>query len=360
MGIKNLKKDNEILSMSLIDMLSKYDISKTKKYTQFLVKMMKREIQTIFEYDTESQYELKTDDEFFDLFNPKSIDGKFLNHIIQNCFIGSDRLRLFTEFTKLMERGVIENKDISTYDSWDMMEGEFFRGKHKQMFKDSKKEVKKIYEDEDYLILKPLTYNASCVYGYNTKWCTAMITDPSYFYSHSMGVLIYLMDKKRNKKFAFHNQVPSLYDKFLFDDTDQRIFKTWDETDKNIDSIQSGLPFSILELIYNQFTEDIKNRNRNCNLFSKEELDKFKMHCELPDSPLEQPIEEPAIQITRRVTEFPTLTATRPALRRIPRLYTTANTTGSVQIEDAFPLPMEEPMFKFDLEDDIEVEDVLP
>ena len=34
MGIKNLKKDNDILSMSLIDMLSKYDISKTKKYTQ--------------------------------------------------------------------------------------------------------------------------------------------------------------------------------------------------------------------------------------------------------------------------------------------------------------------------------------
>lgn len=350
MGIKNLKKDNETLSMSIIDMLGKYDISKTKKYTQFLVKMMKMEMRTIFEHDVESQYELKTDDEFFDLFSPKSTEGKFINHIIQNCFIGPDRLRLFTEFTKLMERGVIDNKDISTYDSWDMMEGEFFRGKHKQMFKDSKKEVKKIYEDEDYLILKPLTYNASCVYGYNTKWCTAMITDPSYFYMHSKGVLIYLMDKKRNKKFAFHGYVPSLYDRFPFEDTDQRTFKTWDEKDKNIDSIQSGLPFSILELIYNQFTKDIIYRNRNCDLFSEEELKNLKKYCELPESLLEQPIEEPAIQVTRRVTEFPT----PPVMRRMPRLYTTANTNYNMQIEDVIPLLTEEPMFKSDLEDGME------
>jgi glycosyltransferase involved in cell wall biosynthesis len=129
-----------------------------------------------------------------------------------------------------------------------------------------------------------------------------------------------------------------------------------EDTKKLIEKFQENFPIPLVHIWH----EDIKNRNRNCDLFSEEEMDKFKMHCELPDLRPEQPMEEPAIQITRRVTEFPTLNATRPALRRIPRLYTTANTTGTVQIDAAIPLPMEEPMFKFDLEDDIEVEDVLP
>ena len=36
MGIKKLKKENEILNLTLADMLSSFDTSKTKKYSQFI------------------------------------------------------------------------------------------------------------------------------------------------------------------------------------------------------------------------------------------------------------------------------------------------------------------------------------
>jgi hypothetical protein len=40
MGIKKIKKENDDLSISVIDSLGLFDISSTKKYTQFLIKML--------------------------------------------------------------------------------------------------------------------------------------------------------------------------------------------------------------------------------------------------------------------------------------------------------------------------------
>ncbi len=39
-----------------------------------------------------------------------------------------------------------------------------------------------------------------------------MINDPGYFYNHSRGILIYLIDKKENKKFAFYKHFPRPYE----------------------------------------------------------------------------------------------------------------------------------------------------
>ena len=44
MGIKKLKKENEILNLTLADMLSSFDTSKTKKYSQFLIKMLNQKV----------------------------------------------------------------------------------------------------------------------------------------------------------------------------------------------------------------------------------------------------------------------------------------------------------------------------
>jgi hypothetical protein len=53
-----------------------------------------------------------------------------------------------------------------------------FEAKNREMFKRSKKEIHKIFEDDNYMIFKPLTYASSCSYGYQTKWCTAMVMIP--------------------------------------------------------------------------------------------------------------------------------------------------------------------------------------
>ena len=42
MGIKKIKKENNSINISLVDLMGKLDNSETKKYTQFLVQILKK------------------------------------------------------------------------------------------------------------------------------------------------------------------------------------------------------------------------------------------------------------------------------------------------------------------------------
>jgi hypothetical protein len=104
-----------------------------------------------------------------------------------------------------------------------------------------------------------------------------MINDPGYFYNHSKGILIYLIDKKENKKFAFYRSFLQPYE--IMDDYEQYVFKTYNQEDKQIDTIQTGLPMNILQIVlmecdlkspttipnYRLFSEDEKNEMRKYN-----------------------------------------------------------------------------------------------
>jgi len=64
--------------------------------------------------------------------------------------------------------------------------------------------VKKLYEDEDWLLLTPLTHQASCRYGANTQWCVASRDTSAHFKNYTEdGTLVFLIHKKSNHKFAF-------------------------------------------------------------------------------------------------------------------------------------------------------------
>jgi hypothetical protein len=181
-----------------------------------------------------------------------------------------------------MDKGVVEEKDISKYNSWDMMYDEYYKAKNRDLFKKSKKDILKIYEDERYLVFKPLTYWASVSYGYQTKWCTAMVTDSSYFYNYSRGILIYVIDKKENKKVAFHKHYPQPYE--LEDSSNQTIFDVWNAEDKRIDSFQSGLPYEIVKIISMEMDTTIETNLPNYTFFSKEEKESMKKAGYNPES----------------------------------------------------------------------------
>jgi hypothetical protein len=158
-----------------------------------------------------------------------------------------------------------------------MLQIQLFEAKNREMFKKSKKEIHKIFEDENYMIFKPLTYLASCSYGYQTKWCTAMINEPSYFYNHSKGVLIYLIDKKENKKFAFYKKILHPYEMEDYDH-ENYVFKTYNQEDKQIDTIQTGLPMNILQIIMMECDTKLPTTIANYKLFSEDEKNIMRQH----------------------------------------------------------------------------------
>jgi len=59
-----------------------------------------------------------------------------------------------------------------------------------------KKDVEKIYEDENWLILTPKTEEAAKYYGKNTRWCTAAEKDNYFDQYNKDGPLYILINKK--------------------------------------------------------------------------------------------------------------------------------------------------------------------
>lgn len=62
--------------------------------------------------------------------------------------------------------------------------------------KKGEKEVAKIYENERVLVVRPITYGASCVYGAGTRWCTSSKSTSTHFDNYNeTGSLYYFITK---------------------------------------------------------------------------------------------------------------------------------------------------------------------
>jgi hypothetical protein len=115
-----------------------------------------------------------------------------------------------------------------------------------EFIKDNAIQVHKIYDDETFVILAPLTLKASQVYGAGTKWCTSSREYEHQFYKYTQsGILLYIINKKDNQKYAYHKNTvdksgdyPGAYRSEFFNAADCRI-----------DSLDAGLPLYVWEKI---------------------------------------------------------------------------------------------------------------
>lgn len=87
--------------------------------------------------------------------------------------------------------------------------------------KEAKKDSVKLYEDDNILVVKPLTHKASCYYGSGTKWCTTMAGTPSYFQQYTkQGNLYYIILKKISRESKYGKIALLLKPGVKFDDGD--------------------------------------------------------------------------------------------------------------------------------------------
>jgi len=163
-----------------------------------------------------------------------------------------------------------------------------------------------------------------------------MVNDPAYFYSHSRGILIYLIDKKQNKKFAFYKHFLQPYE--LLDSHEEYIFKTFNQEDKQIDTLQTGLPMNILQIILMECDSKLPTTIPNYRLFSEDEKNEMrKYNGSLPED--SQPVEE-EMKVRE---ELPRL---EPIIRRLarrgPRLVNFHSTVLEPHGEDVIESEIEE------------------
>ena len=223
--------DNEQLKKEIFDSLWARDTSPTKKYLPWILSQGK-EI--------------------------KGLDWiQFLNSMAQvsdmMSFIDRRVSKKDTEeFANRLKRGDLENfalsydkivkspKDINVYPNV-MSIKEFYEQIKRRTYttdevKKAKNESKKLYEDQKYLIVQPLTHQASCVYGAETKWCVASRDSSRYFDDYiKNSKFVYVINKKgtniRNSKFAI--RIPETGKPEVWDQQDNR---------SNFDVLYASMP----------------------------------------------------------------------------------------------------------------------
>ena len=258
--IAELKKQNPGCNMTLIDCLSLL-FGKTK-YVDLYLKFDK-------DYKSENKNFEEELDEFFKTneieclltIDELTLYDKYVLYRYISGIFNMETIKMMNTFIDLNERNLIEQNDITKYKSIDDMINQISLAQLKTIGKDLEKFIIKLRDDEEWLILKPLSWEASKKYGSNTKWCTTSYDTDDYFYKYSKnGVLIYMINKKTGYKVASYNA------------KDEGI-SFWNQKDQRIDSMETLLPEDIKLFLMRHHTEE--KLKPNFEYLSSEERDEI-------------------------------------------------------------------------------------
>ena len=244
--IKELKSkvENNINVIELINDLINSDKS---KYTELFTKVaITRFIENedtnefrVFLNDILSTLTYKTG-KTLDVSNYTTFETIFLSNFLS--YIQIENLNLFNKFIDYNERKLVEKNDLTTYKSFREIAMEVSKIDVKLFSKEFEKQVVTLYNDDEWLIIKPLTYDASRKYGAHTKWCTASATNSDYFFDYSeSGILTYCINKKTGVKYG------------IFKPLRENEVSFWDDADRRIDSFYTEIPSNLLDILRTDF-----------------------------------------------------------------------------------------------------------
>ena len=206
--LDRLKEQHPELNISVMDVITKLDPSKTYKYTEFLVKKFK---------------------EFYDEYDDWVIG-------LGMEMMGAENMESLNEFEIHAKANRITNPDISQYNDFNQIHGAVKEAEEKVKLKELEKQVIKLYDSDEWSVVIPLSYEASKTYGANTKWCTTQERYwEDYYKTHK---LIYIQNKKTNEKYAVSRHWE-----------DNKKVQAWMSNDDETSPMLLPLPIEVMSVI---------------------------------------------------------------------------------------------------------------
>lgn len=208
--IDELKKQYPELNISMFDIICRIDTSKTYKYAPLLCKIFGERFNVIKEWgltDIKSRHnaieEIKESLRLKGVsFESERISELYALHQLSD-FYHRDDLKTLKEFIEKMDKNLIENKDVTSYKDLPSIRSAISLASLKELNKELESQVIKEYEDNTWVIVRPLTFQASAKYGASTKWCTTYQSEKQYFERYwKRGILLYFINKLTGYKFA--------------------------------------------------------------------------------------------------------------------------------------------------------------
>ena len=230
--IDELKKQFPELNMTMFDLFKRIDTTSTYKYFPLLCKIFGKRFNLSTEYssyDRERMDELKLDFHETLLNKGISTDGITDNELFFMYYLSdqfnTDTFYTVKDFIRHMDRNQIENKDVTSYSTIDDLRAAITLASIKELTKELEGQVVKEYEDDKWLVVRPLTFQASSKYGATTRWCTTYQKEKQYFEKYwQYGILVYFINKVTGYKFAGYKSLR---------DGDELSF--WNAEDRRID-----------------------------------------------------------------------------------------------------------------------------
>jgi hypothetical protein len=214
----------------------------------------------------------------------KFIANKYKNN---NTYTPQQVYKIISDFDDIIEKrhGLgLSNKDINSYSDVKTLENIVFQAKNTISNQQIKKQIKTtenklIYQDDRFLVVEPLTTNAACYFGKDTKWCISAKEKNQFENYKAQGAKIaIIIDKQKIKrdplaKIAIaHVEFENIDDSNLWDR-----YEIYDSADKikTIEELWNFLPQNILQTINNfygkilphnkqedaDFTQSIKSKD---------------------------------------------------------------------------------------------------
>jgi len=260
--IEELKKQNPNFNINIIDIIN--DVYGKSKYTEMVINLIKNKYSKL---EGDGNYYSDIHRELIREYkvNPNKLIGKTVFELVNMIRVFSENIgynesKTIEKFIELNEKNLITQKDLTTYKTIEELELQISLSDLKIVDKELEKQVLKLMETDEWLVLKPLSYQASVKYGSGTKWCTASKNESEYYFRYSKrGILIYYINKKTGDKVAGFKNLDLSYDKET---------SFWTIIDLRTDSIDCDLP----EDVMNIFKEEFKNTKKtNWELLSENE-----------------------------------------------------------------------------------------
>jgi hypothetical protein len=256
-------KTNPENNINMFDLFSLFVPDAKSKYTEVLFRLLKK-TPNINEHKKEvierlcDEFKIPIDK----TKNIPTIQLVFFYRLIESMFNFSD-LKTFQKFCEYNERGLIKQNDLSKYSSFDDISNSVSLAEMTATNKDMEKQIAVILDNEEWLVLKPLTFASSKKYGANTKWCTTQHDNPEYFIRYSKrGVLIYTINKKTGYKVAT----------FYSLDKNEPEYSWWNQKDTRIDSLEAEVTNELRILIH----DICKHKNAKTNRFLLSDEERIK------------------------------------------------------------------------------------
>lgn len=244
--IIELKKQYPELSLTMFDLFERIDTTKTYKYFPLMCKLFtsRWKLEPI-EKDFSSEMKNRLESKGIKITDEKDSLVHAMLRLADNY--PDDMFLTTKEFIERMENNKIQNKDLSTYNSLENLRTAITLSSIKEIERGLEKQVIKEFEDDTWLVVRPLTFQASSKYGANTRWCTTYSREKEYFAKYwRRGILVYFINKQTGFKFAGYKSLIGEPELSFWDPTDQRVDYLQLDVDDYLFSITKKI-FSSLE-----------------------------------------------------------------------------------------------------------------